>query len=283
MSLKTAKKSGFTLMELLISLLLLNLIVVPLMFCYLKAENILVKEQNLKRLTENILFANYLFRTEAANANYKGCNSGENFLSGLNGFSSDNLPSYLQDKNVKKGTDVIVFKYMGRSITKLVSSSKMNSKRLYVENNPTTPDNPWLVVANCQNGQILKSLNHEGSPLKLNHKLAQNYEKEDTLAGSYKEETYFISKSETTKSYSLYKLQNGSTNPLAHKQELLADVIDCQIFYGVSLDGKKINVFQKAEKVTDFRAVKMIKIYLTFQKGKFHQQIKIMASLPNVL
>lgn len=271
----TAKrKYGFSLLELLVGITIGAVLILGLMEIYLNMKKSHHVQESMAKLQENARTTRSMIAKAIHSAGYFGCASKLKNQSGIQGYSSSNLPAFLQDKNILQDTDVIVIQKADSNITHLSKDINSPTHFIETESNPASVNNLWLLISDCTNTDLFQTKNYTGTPIKSDIEIKHSYKKSDTEVAQFTEIAYFVSeasyKDENGKKvYSLYSLTNGSKNSDARKQELVPGVKDMKISYGFDTNGDKlVDTYYSADQVSSWENVHSVLINLTLDDGK---------------
>lgn len=224
------KSRGFSLLEIMIAMALGLIVLVGVSQIYLNFKKIYQVQENIARLQENGRFATYILSKNISMAGYGGCLK-TNLPNAIEGFTSPNLPSYLQGK-VVKDTDVIVIKKADLGVTHLIKNIDSPTNSIEVENNPASKSNPELFISDCKNNHAVEFESTSfGNKFIETATTLNNYDIADTEVAQYTEIAYFIGKTSYKDAagkpiYALYSMTNQKA-----KEELIDGIKNMQIKY----------------------------------------------------
>lgn len=231
-----AGSRGFSLIEILVALALSSLLIIVVSKNYLSAKNIYHAQTEITYLNENIRFADFVLWQSITQAGFAGCLKKTDFgiakaIYGYDGGS--NLPGYLAGK-VVKGTDVIVIAKASADVTILVSDISVGARSFKVMQNPATEGNKFLLIADCENGELLQAEDHRSNTIHAKSAMAHSYSARTAEVRRFEELTFFVSNTQwlderKQRISSLYFSLNQG-----HKQELVPGVGGMQIYYVVN-------------------------------------------------
>ncbi|MCK4609213.1 MAG: PilW family protein [Gammaproteobacteria bacterium] len=256
---------GFTLLELLISMALGALLLGGVATLYLSNKAAYNAQQDLARLQEKGRIATEVLTSNISMAGYAGCETQRFLGTPIMGFSSNNVPGYLQGK-VAAGTDVIIIQAAAAGITHLTEDINNPTDTIKVANNPASKTNPLLLISDCSHYNKITSASYGGKTIKLEGASINNYQIADTEVAIYAETAYFIAetadKNDHGKAiYALYEEVNQG-----EQDELIDGVRNMQIIYGVDTNGDdRVNSYLRAAEIKDWSKVLSVAITLYFQ------------------
>jgi type IV pilus assembly protein PilW len=269
---KKIKNNGFSLLEILLTVALGTILMLGLARIYLGMKNTHRHQESMARLQENARTASAILAKSIHTAGYLG-------------YDSYNLPNFLRNKNILNNTDVIVIQKADSNITHLTKNVSPPTNKISVENNPASINNLWLSISDCTTNNIFQADNYVGKTINSNAPIRHIYKKSDTEVASFTEIAYFVSeasyKDEDGKPvYSLYSLTNGSKNPGANKQELIAGVKNMKITYGLDTDNDgTVDSYYSADQISTWDKVRSIAITLQLEERREHKQWQIYIAL----
>jgi type IV pilus assembly protein PilW len=278
---------GFSLLEILIACALSLILLTSISHIYLRTKEVYRRQNEFTKLQENIRFALHILKKNVEMAGYAGCAKlGDLYLSNhfkehsavnldfkpensIFGFTSEHAPNYLQGK-IKPGTEGLVIKNADSDITQLTESElKIPATFIRVKQNPATLSNQILLIADCDHADLFQAENIDGSIIRLsnNDKIQYSYQAKDTEISRFTELAFFIS--DTNRSdirgkpiYGLFMTTNRGK-----KEEVLSDIKDMKIHFGVGKDTHEIDRYYatyEIEKQQLWRNVQSVIITLTF-------------------
>jgi type IV pilus assembly protein PilW len=250
--------AGFTLIEVLLASVMGLALIGVVLQNYLSTKNIYRVQTKIASLSENIRFTNFFLQQNIMHAGFTGCRKiSELNLSNhigedawrfdvIRGHNSEQLPNYLLGK-VASGTDVIVISKANSDITKLTADAQMGAASIRVGKNPATQFNRYLLISDCDNADLFIADNWSGSVITTKNKLNHSYQVGKAQVGRFEELSFFISKTRrvTAKNKSIYSVYFSVNR--GKKQELIPEVADMQIVYGIEDRGRVDRYLKSAE------------------------------------
>ncbi|MCL5261544.1 MAG: PilW family protein [Gammaproteobacteria bacterium] len=259
------KSNGFTIFETMFALGLGVIILAGVFAVYLSAKKLFQFQERIFTEQAKLNFVTYTLWQNIGMAGYAGCaniqklklsdhtNFNFSFANALQGYDSNNLPSYLIDK-VRSHTDVFVVKKANGDITRVTENVSRNATTIKVMQNPATQDNSVVLVSDCENADLTTATNLLGQIVILKDKLAHDYYAGLAEAARFDETAYFIGDSARVDDsgneiYCLYMLINQG-----NKQELAEGVDNMQVSYGVARTHlNKVDSYLNADTVTKLK------------------------------
>jgi len=236
---------GFSLLELLIVAVLGLLLLEIVWQSYLSAKKIYHAQNDLAYLSENMRFADFVLWQNIMQAGFAGCrkiselnlSNHTGMIVGIRGYSSTHLPDYLFDSDIIKGTDIIVIGKASADSTSILDNVKRGITSFLVEKNPTTEGNRFLLISDCKNADLFEAKNWGVKKVFSGVELSNFYTRTNAEVRLFEELIFFISNTDRMDEkkrpiHSLYFSINRH-----RKQELIADVTDMQVNYGVDSNG----------------------------------------------
>lgn len=237
---------GFSLVEILIAMFLGLFLIEIVAKNYLTVKNIYRSQTELSHLNENIRFADFILWQHIMQAGFTGCRKISelqltnhtgidfNLSNAVYGYESSNLPWYLSGKAIKKGTDIIVMVRAGFDTATITGDIDVGAMSFEVSANPTTASNQYLLIADCEHGDLFVAKDQRGNVITVRKGLEHSYKSGIATVGRFEEQTFFISKTgqmneKGEQVYSLYFSINRG-----NKRELIPGVSDMQIQYGIA-------------------------------------------------
>ena len=259
------KSSGFTIFETMLALSLGVIILAGVFAVYLSAKKLFQFQERIFTEQAKLNFITYTLWQNIGMAGYVGCaniqklklsdhtNFNFSFVNALQGYDSNNPPSYLIDK-VRPHTDVFVVEKANGDITRVTENVSRNATAIKVMQNPATQDNSVVLVSDCENADLTTATNLLGQIVTLKDKLTHDYYAGLAEVARFDETAYFIGDSARADDsgneiYCLYMLINQG-----NKQELAEGVDDMQVSYGVARAHlNKVDSYLNADAVTKLK------------------------------
>jgi type IV pilus assembly protein PilW len=258
---------GFTLFEIMLTLLLGTFILAATMHAYSSVTKTYHAEVSLASLQENARLSTFILQKNIRDSGYGGCVK-SNIKDGIKGYDLNHLPFYLRDKNIVAGSDTIVIQKADSNITQLTANVAAKATVIKVKSNPATQSNSWLLVSDCTHADQVAAKNFTGNNINLVNPITHAYKTADTEVAQFTEIAYFISPTSDVDAkgnpiYALYKLINGSLNASAHKMELVDGIVNMKILYGVDVSGRGFpDVYYASSQIKAWSRVKSVRIVL---------------------
>lgn len=251
---------GFTLLEVLLASVISMVLIGIILQNYLSTKNIYTYQNELARFSEDIRFADFFLRQNIEHAGFAGCrriselelanHTNMNFNS-IYGYDSAHIPNDLRNTDMAAQTDIIVITKANSDITNLVTDVNINTAIINTKKNPATEANLFLLISDCNNGDLFTAKEHHTKIIHSKDALAHSYLAKNAIVSRFEELTFFIGKSKSLSSknkpiYSLYFLVNKKD-----RQELIPEIKSMQIVYGVDMQGQnKVTTHLKANEIT---------------------------------
>ncbi|EKE00783.1 MAG: hypothetical protein ACD_21C00274G0002 [uncultured bacterium] len=267
--------TGFTLLEVLLASALGLALIGVVLQNYLSSKNIYNAQTAIARLTENIRFANFFLEQNIMHAGFAGCRRiseldltnhadiGFGALEAIHGYDSAQAPLYLKKKKIAPGTDVIIITKANSGITNVTADVKAGATSMKVEQNPVTQASNLLLISDCSSADLFIAKNWADKTIVTESELHHSYQASSAQVSQFEELSFFISSTarDTAKRgpvYSLYFSVNRG-----RKQELVPEISDMQIVYGVDAQGQgMVTKYLKANEITSWNKVLSVVITL---------------------
>lgn len=266
--------SGFSLLELLLAAFLGVSLLGTVLQSYLGVKSIYRAQSDLANLSENMRFVDFILWQSIAQAGFAGwrrvaeldLNNSikreeyDNPFFGIRGYDSANPPFYL-NSSVVAGTDVIVIGKASSEATPVLNSVPKGARSILVERNLTTESKHFLLISDGENADLFSSKGQKKKIINLSPlsaSLAHDYRKGNAEVRLFEEMIFFIKYPSDKKERSLPGLYLCFNR--GHVEELISDVSDMQVSYGVDIGGshnylkaKEIVKPELWDKVSDVR------------------------------
>jgi len=265
---KLNRASGFTLVELMVSITLGLIILAAVSTVFVNSKRTYSTQDRLARLQENARFAMQFLVRDIRMAGYSGCmsditavnsslnNGGFQFITndaveGLENATGNWYPSGVAaiPTSMKTGTDAIAVRLADPSMNISISKPMPNeSAELNVDSLSGIKTNDIIMISDCSSADVMQITSTQDAALKIQHngggnpaigdpdypgnstqKLSKQY-KPPTQIFKFVTRTYFI-RNNGNGVPSLYVQENG-----ASAQELVEGIEDLQVVYGKDSD-----------------------------------------------
>jgi hypothetical protein len=278
--------SGFSLLEVLVTAFLGALLLETILQSYLGAKNIYRAQNDLVSLSENIRTAEFILWQNIMQAGFVGCRKvSELNLSnhiqvqytamefGIRGYNSFHLPAYLLNKHIVTGTDIIVIGKASSHAVSILDNVKKGSFSLSVAVNFVTKSKHILLISDCENADLFDVEGQKTGAIIAKTPLAHNYEWKKAQVRLFEELTFFIGRHSDRKNHPLPSLYFCTNRGYA--EELISDVSDMKIYYGVIVNGSY--QYLRAKSITAWDKVLSVIIDLKMHNNKLvkHQRIYV--------
>lgn len=239
--------SGFSILELLLTLTLVSILLICVFHVYLSIKSLCSKIEQNAVLQNHLRFLDYYLQRKITMAGYAGCgklvnldvknNTNFSFIADNNirGFSSNNLPSQLQKYQIVANSDVVVIQKADEGASRVTDNEiKVGATEFHALENPATIYNNFLLLSDCRKADLFTAQNIGGKAIQTQTPIAHAYQEGAAQVGRFTEIAYFISSSNSEN-----KIQGASKTGLYYavnygdKEELLDGVKNMQIRYGV--------------------------------------------------
>ncbi len=266
-------KNGFSLTELLVTLVLSSFICLSLIKLLIHYQDQRRYHQTEFQINSQLQFAATILRQAILNSGYLGCGTLQTEQVHMHGLTNPpayfmqgyytQLPPFLQGHPLAK-SDVIRLTQAVPEGVYLTKSMLEKNTALEVIRNPFEM-HEWLIISDCHHADIFPVTSVQG--LWLHHPPLNNLYQNTTQVFTWQDESYFIA--ETKRSYSnrspilaLYKMNAApKQNDTPREEELVEDISKLEILYANNANAS----FMSAKQVTDWNAIKIVKITLTAQ------------------
>jgi len=243
---KISDYHGFSLLEILIATFLGLFLLEVILQSYLTAKNIYRAQDELVIFSENIRFSGFILWQTITQAGFAGCrrvselklhnHTVMNFdeFTIIRGYGSANIPDYLSDKAVS-GSDIVVITKASADFTQITSDIDIGSTSFKVIKNPATKTNPFLLISDCENADLLESNDSLGNRISFTNALDHAYAVKSSQVRSFEETSFFIGKRLDEKRDPVYGLYFSINR--RRRQELVSGISNMEIMYGISSNG----------------------------------------------
>ncbi|MBN2689443.1 MAG: PilW family protein [Gammaproteobacteria bacterium] len=264
---KDVKKNlGSSLIELMVAVTLSLFVLAGVADLYLASKNNFKRGRDVAKVQENERLIYFILSQAIQMAGYSGCISGR-LQDGIRGFNENNLPAFLQNKKIIKGSDVLVVKSANFDIANLLESAKSGDKTIYVKNNPASKNYPWVFLSNCHYKDQVQANGFFKNKIVLINALKHSYAKDDAEIGGIRETAFFIAKNGRKSGESLYKLIKSVG--ISNKQELLENIKNMYIWYGIDLNADhKVDSYLPCNQVENWDNVLLVKLEIDLAMQK---------------
>lgn len=238
---------GFTLVEVLIASIVGVMLIGVVIQNYLSAKNIYNTQNEIAYFNEDVRFISLFLQQNITHAGFAGCrriseleldnNTDIDFriLNNIYGYDSAQVQQNLDlaKNKIAPNTDVIIITKANSGITNLTENVNADEVLIKVKQNPVTEANPYILISDCKNADLVIAEKSTAKIIRLKSKLKHSYLARTASVSQFEELAFFISKTDrqTRKKQPIYSLYY-SVNHRA-KQELIPEIKDMQILYGV--------------------------------------------------
>ncbi len=267
------KKQGWSLMELMISLVITSVIILASISLLLRYEHHHQQQQVELQLTSQLKLAEHLLRQQIMSAGTIGCENLDNInihKNTIQGYTvgKTNLPLFLQNQGTPE-QDILRVNKAIEPASYLAMTMTTVSAPLYVIGKQTFKLNDLAAISDCQQGDLFSITGVENGL--IHHSPFNQIYAANSQVALWEDNSYFISDTKRKNStgleiYGLYVLDPV----IDKKQELVEDIVDMKINYATS---PKPQDFLDAAQVQNWRNIKIVKISLTAKEYLLHQTI----------
>ena len=296
---KIQKTHGFSLLETMLASVFGLILLASIYHVYLIVKKNYLLEEDLSELQNNIRYASFTLKHNIRTVGFSGCRkiadlqAEKHFIThtknfdfslenSLHGFSSNNVPVYLQDK-ILQNTDALIIQKADADITNLAINITPPTATFYVYQNPATQNNKILLLSDCDYVDFFETKDAGGSVITLQDrkKIEHAYNVQDSRVARFAEIAYFIGntfrKDKAGKPiYALFQIINQG-----NREELVAGINNMQIHYGVKDGAGKITYYKSLEvdQLKSWSDVKTVAIDLDFVYQNLPKKISIYTAL----
>jgi len=261
------KEKGFTIVELMVSLLLGVMLLVVIGNLFVSHKRSYGVQEGLARIQENGRYTKYLMTRDLRMSSFQGCNNiantpphnlittpaGNQSLTADNairGFEasgavwSPTLPTWLTSKitagtNIVPGTDVVIIRRLSAQSVYLSANMPLDSASINVPNQVSFKDGDVLFITDCGNTNVFKatagttatSISHSTAN-NISNRLAKAYQM-DAQVGKLLTFAYYIKDTGRTNRSGLPILSLFRQDIEGNEQELVEGMENLQITYGL--------------------------------------------------
>ena len=281
---------AFSLVELLLALVLSAVVFALLLQFYLSSQKFARTADQIIQAQENLRAISVILNHHLSMAGYAGCMGLKNLelhnhttfdftpYNRVHGFTKSSAPTYLKGKMLA-GTEALVIQHSGEDGTILLGDVSVGADNFRVKSNPATRDNKILLIDDCVNADLFTAASEIGNRISLKDGLLAHAYVAHALTteiSRFSELAYFIGANEEEGS-SLYVILNQSGD----KQELISDITDMQIIYGVDENDRgKVTAYYTTQQMQESRWAQVIAVAITLKYK--NKAWKIYVALPKV-